>query len=254
MNVLLICCTFHRFSCLKRALKCYIDQDYPGDSTLFIYNSGREIRLPELSLPQNKKVVLVNTTKRFDSVGEKYNNALEEASLLGNFDIVNSWDDDDLRLPTFISDGVEGMVKARTLNMRAYKSLYSYFRQNHGEISLMNNVMEPSIFVDYEHIKEKGYGNLNVKYHDSWLHPLIGEHTILADHDGRPSFIYNWGGDQSVFKMSGGAETPERYIIHQVNSTDTGEKENYTLSPSTDEEIAKYYNEIKEFNGTQVNN
>jgi len=259
MNIALICCTYNRYTCLKRAIKCFLDQEIEDNkATLLIYNSSNiPIILGEFIIPSNKKIVIVNNTKDaktgedYTSVGAKYNDAINYAKTwLGDFDLFNSWDDDDLRLSYFIQDGIQGITKAHLQGKKAFKPKYSYFKYN-GNIGLASNVMEPSIFVDFQHIVENGFLENSVKYHDGWLLPLVEKNEILVENT-RSSFIYDWSGEIPVYKMSGrGEDTQQNFVMHKNSSVDTGN--NVPILPITDEEMQRYYKEIEFLEVNQTN-
>lgn len=215
--------TYNRHSLLERVLRCFLEQDYEGDSTLFIYNTGEPTQLTDLQLPANKKVVLINNQKNlvtkepYMSVGEKYRDAL--SLIPDDTDIINHLDDDDLAMPNHLSEGVKGILRN---GKKGYKPKYSWFRHRQG-ITKAENVFEGSIFVTYEHLKSTGYLPVSVKYHDGWLLPLVAEGSI-ADPNGPSTWVYDWGGDYKAYKMSGrGQDTQENFLTSQVTSVDVGD-------------------------------
>lgn len=241
-HVTAFCNTHGRHICLERVVKCFLDQDYGGPHSLFIYSTGslydQKIVLPEL--PSNKKVILYNEIVPFTSVGEKFSRGLDKLVELFHPDIVTHFDDDDIFLPNHITEGVVGMHKAYAREQLAYKPKQSYFRTMEG-ITETENVLEPSIFVDTEWLKREGYNtSVSVKYHQKWLDPLTEQDLILVDTEGASTFIYNWGDAWGVFKLSGsGIDDSKNFEDHKVDSQNWGD---YIIIPNEDN--SNYYNEV----------
>lgn len=256
-NVLGLCCTHGRYSCLKRALRCFLDQDYQGEHFMFICNSGNSLKFEntflmykdEISslykmtfLPINKHVVIWNIQQNmYNSVGEKYTIALKKAlEVFTNVDIIFSEDDDDIYLPNHITEGVKGMQKALLQGKYAYKPKYSYYRSDKGIIR-NENTYEPSIFVETGYLKQEGYAPVSIKYHQQWLDPLVARNAILVDPNGVSTFIYNWGDPWRTYKMSGtGDDSVVNMYAHRRNSKDMG---NGVLIPNEDN--SSYYQEVE---------
>lgn len=215
MNVVSIVTTYNRDRCLQRSLRSFIEQDYSGEHTMLIFNTGVATSLPYIDLPSNKTIQLFNITKDYKSVGEKHFDALQ---LITDADLVTHSDVDDLFLPNHISEGVLGFKKGGKL---AYKPKISYYKDYRG-VHKDENVFEPSIFIDYKYLQGKGYFFNNVKYHDKWLLPLIQNNDIFVDPEGKSTFMYDWSGEIPVHKMSGRPDTNSNFLLSQQNETDSG--------------------------------
>lgn len=247
--ILWLTCTHGRYKCLQRNLKCYLDQDYLGSSVMFICNSGSPLKLDEhIELPMYKNIHVDNCgLLNFQSVGEKYNHAIKMAmKLYPDITVVTSADDDDIFLPGHLSAGVSGMYDAALQNKFAYKPQRSYFRHRNEtgdlQIALVENTLEPSIFVRESWLAQYGYQQVSIKYHQQWLDPLIDQGKILVDPKGKPTLVYNWGDNGGVdswniYKMSGaGADTQRNFNAHKASSLDMGSG---ILVPNEDN--AQYY-------------
>ena len=227
-------CTYGRYKCLQRNLKCYLDQDYSGNSIMYICNTGLSLRLPDnFELPSNKKIYIDNVpADKFTSTGEKFSYAVGRVQeLFPEATVVTHADDDDIFLPHHLAQGEIGIAKAMLQNKLAYKPFYSYYREiKDGKVITVpaNNTLEPSIFVDAKYLFNKRYAPISIKYHQQWLNPLIAQDKILIDREGESTLIYNWAdnGPQSnwgVYKMSGAAEDNyQNYKQHREYSRDMG--------------------------------
>lgn len=245
-----ICCTHGRFRCLQRALQCYIDQTYQGESAMFICNSGEPLKLPDdFKLPENKHVYIDNCKlMNFQTVGEKYTHALQMCMrIFPETSVIFSEDDDDIFLPNHLLEGHFGTMSAGIQFKKAYKPKQSWFRYRDRDgilqISKQENTLEPSIFVNVDWLLKYGYAPVSVKYHQQWLDPLIEQNKIFIYPDGKSTLIYNWGDNTNgpdswgIYKMSGsGNDNQQNFIAHSRTSTDMG---NGILTPSGDN--SSYY-------------
>lgn len=223
-----ITATKNRHTCLERVVTCFIKQDYEGDSTLLIYNnSSVPLELsPSLVYPKNKSIWLINnhidytTKKPYTNLGSIYMDAL--LHIPQGVDVVSFMDDDDIFLPHYVSSGVKGWEKAKKEGKLAYKPKRSYYKDSRG-ITMAENVLEPSIFVDAVHLKKHGFNETNVDSHHKWLSPLVSEDKILVDGSGVPTFIYDWSGNIPVWKTSGDPNNPKNFENYANWSQDVGD-------------------------------
>lgn len=204
--------------------------------------------LDNFFIPENKSIILVNnhkniiTKKDYNNVGDIFKDAL--TFVPSDTHVITFLDDDDVFLPDHLSEGVKGMKKAVKEGKRAYKPFYSYFKYQ-NKVSLEHNTMEPSIFVDINYVKKKGFRRGIGDYHQGWVEPLKAENKILVDKDGKSTFIYDWSGDNGSWKISGGENDNIHFEQHHKYSKDFGDN---VITPVTDEKIKSYYNLINYVN------
>jgi len=242
MKFLGITATSGRHWCMERTLGMFLNQDYDGLQTLLIYNNAEvSLDLQLNDLPTNKEVILINNYKSkttrmpYNNLGEIYMDCLDYIEKLGlKPDIVNHMDDDDIYLKNHISEGVKGYIRGGKL---AYKPQKSYYRDINGTV-LAENVLEPSIFVNYEHLKEYGYFQRSVDLHHKWLQPLINSDQLFVDPTGQATFIYDWNHQQPIWKTSGDPNNPENFNNYKKSSKDHGDG---ILTPLSLDIIEKYY-------------
>jgi glycosyl transferase family 2 len=216
---LALCCTYNRHSLLERALRCFIEQDYKGKHIMLIWNTGEATTLDKLDLPSNKEVVLVNSDKEYSSVGEKFLTAFQYADI--NFpevEYIYLADDDDMYMPYFISDCIEGLQKS---GKKAYKAKLSYFCQP-ANTQRCENVFETSIMVNKEFMKNHPFIDETVKYSDGWVKPLIEQDEIFVDPEAKSGMLYGWGID-NIYKLSGGSNDTLNFQRSQVFQGDKGD-------------------------------
>lgn len=209
--------TYGRATLLSRALYAYLQQDYEGKSTMLIFNTGKPYQLNLGELPPNKEVILINSDKEYNSVGEKYIEAIkyipEDCT-----DIV-CLDEDDFYVSDGLKRGYEGLQKS---GKSAYKSAKSYFHFQ-GKITEEGNNLEGSIFMKIGHLRKYGFHTeYSVKYHDAWLHPLLQNKDIEIDENCKPYFVYDWHTMVPTYKMSGLGETGANFQNSQLISNDFG--------------------------------
>lgn len=235
MKVCLITCTKNRHRQLERVVRFVLDQTYTDWVHLIYNNSIADLRLNE-NLPKDKFILINNnlnlkTKQAYKTLGEIYNDAItfipEDAQL------VNFMDDDDIYLPNHVEEGVKGYTKS---GLKAYKPKKSYYK--HGKrIDLMENVLEPSIFVEAAHIKKYGFGDESVAQHHQWLRPLEAERQILADPDGIPTYICDWSQEISTYKTSGNPSNPQNFETYASYSKDIGDG---IITPCSEAQAKRY--------------
>lgn len=243
MHVLAICATCGRHTLLERSLRLFLEQTYIGEHTLLIYNNSPIAqRLSSLELPDNKQVILINnhidslTGQQYTSLGAIYNDIIKRANIT-EYDIVTHWDDDDLFLPDHIKEGVWGLVRT---GGTAYKPKYSFYRSDKG-VTLSENTLEPSIFVDSHHVAKYGYSLTTTEQHLQWVNPLIANAELFVDPSGKPTLIYNWGDtDIWTYKTSGDYHNPANFDNCRNFSQDHGD---FVITPWNRKEVEKYYNQ-----------
>jgi len=88
-----VCLTYNRHDFLKRALWCFLEQDYPKDKCeLIILDDAGQY---DNCVGDNWELVSIN--RRFSSVGSKRNASISLIST--DSDVVAIWDDDDIYMP-----------------------------------------------------------------------------------------------------------------------------------------------------------
>lgn len=244
MKVTAIMATCGRHKLAERSIRFFLDQDYTGMHELLIYNNS--------SVPQSlsnfptgfpgKLITLVNqstanrTNQPYQNLGDIYNDALRYVS--PDTEVIIHWDDDDIFLPNHITEGIKGLRRAIDFGKIAYKPAESYYRHP-GGVQLMNNTLEPSIFVAAHHIKTYGYSETTTDQHLQWVNPLVYEQKIFVDATGVPTLIYNWGDVEiPTFKTSGNAGHPNNFKNYRDFSRDHGDQ---VLNPWSKEDVQKYY-------------
>lgn len=100
-----VCLTYGRTHVLEEAIESFLRQDYKGKKELLVLNDYSEQTLHF----EHPEVVIVNTCKRFKTVGEKRNASVALAS----HDIIFVWDDDDIFLPWRISYSIGKFDESR---------------------------------------------------------------------------------------------------------------------------------------------
>lgn len=257
-KVTCITATCGRHNLMERSMRFFLNQDYEGISQLLIFNNSvvpqkgynikeQQIRTVTIDngwvlyLCDGKEIKLINqsvdsnTGKSYKSLGGIYNDVLKHID--EDTDILVHWDDDDIFLPNHISEGVKGFLKAQALGKIAYKPRKSYYRHLNG-VDLMENVLEPSIFVKAQHIRNFGYSDETTAQHMQWVQPLVSSNMILSDEEGKPTLIYNWGDHIPTFKTSGDPHNKSNFKNYRNFSQDHGDQ---ILIPWSKAEVEEYY-------------
>jgi hypothetical protein len=242
-----ICATCGRHTLMERSLRLFLNQNYNNEHTLLIYNNSNLPQVVIAGLPEEvnpiKKVVLINqwinseTDKPYENLGQIYNDALKHVD--PETEIISHWDDDDIFLTNHIEEGVRGYNRAKKQGKLAYKPKKSYYRHAKG-IELIENTLEPSIFVSFEHLKQYGYSQETTAQHLQWVNPLVYGNKILVDEskDAVSTLVYNWGDTIPTFKTSGNPIDPMNFNNYRRISQDHGDG---IITPWRQEHVKQYY-------------
>lgn len=247
-KVTLITCYIGRGYFIKRIVASFLEQEYEGHSTLLLYHNGYGLhQLEKTPLPANRQINLVNnhidreTGKEYTNTGAIFRDALEYVS--DDTDIISFFDSDDLFLPNHVSEGVNGYKKAREQDKFAYKPKFSHHIYQKDYMLIENN-MEPSIFVMPEYVQEFGFAPVSSSYHQQWLTPLQQNNAILVDPEGPATFLYDWSEGHNTFKISGANDDSEKNFKNHRN-WESRFLENSIISPLTKEQLYAEYNILR---------
>ena len=198
-----------------------LNQTYDGKIYHLIFNnSSHRLRLNN-HLPTDKFILInspldTKTNKPYTTLGQIYNDAIRYVP--SDVEVINFMDDDDVYLPDHVEEGIKGYL---TGGKKAYKPKKSWFKYQ-KKVSLQENVLEPSIFVRFDHIKQHGFGDETTAQHHKWLNPLIEEGEFFVDPEGKPTYICDWSQEIKTFKTSGDPNNPNNFQNYSQYSTDIG--------------------------------
>lgn len=220
----------------------FLDQDYENKVMLIYNNSDVKLSLDESLLKE--PIILINnhidskTGQPYTNLGAIYNDAIKYVPY--NVHLLNGADDDDIFLPNHISEGVKGYLRGRFTNpnSKMYKPLFSYHVYLDQPAVKVANVMEPSMFVNIDHIKQYGYHENTENQHHKWIEAL-GKNCYV-DEAGTPTMIYDWSQEIGTWKTSGDPTNPLNFTNYSNNSLDHGDG---IITPW--ESCQKYYDLIK---------
>lgn len=234
--VCLLTCTKDRHKQLERVVRFALNQTYDNYVHLIFNNSSDKLRLNE-HLPKGKFLLInspvdTKTGKPYTTLGQIYRDAIR--FIPDNVQVINFMDDDDIYFPDHVEEGVKGMIKGGTKAYKPKKSWFRYLKQQ----SLQENVLEPSIFVTAEHIKEYGFSDETSAQHHQWLNPLVVNNEIYVDPEGKPTYLCDWSQSIPTFKTSGDANNPNNFQRYSEHSTDKGDG---VITPCSDSWAKHYY-------------
>ncbi len=239
-KVCLLTATKNRHKCIERIVRFVLNQTSNDYVHLIYNNSSIPLRLSK-ELPEDKFILVNNhislrTGEPYKNLGEIYTDAI--TFVPEGVNVINFMDDDDIYFPDHVEEGIKGLIRGEKL---AYKPQKSYYRYLH-EGGLVENTMEPSIFVDFEHVKKYGFSEETTAQHHQWLNPLVNSHQIYVDPDGKPTFLYDWSQEISTYKTSGDPSNPENFHNYELRSNDVGDG---IITPVSVSWAEHYYNTKK---------
>jgi glycosyltransferase involved in cell wall biosynthesis len=227
-----VMCTYGRFECVERAMNCFLSQTYPNKE-LIIYNT--DVDHYDKVLPKNHniydpyEILLINTNiiivnSNTDSVTQKpYTNVgaiRRDALMLATGDYVVTWDDDDIFLPHFMQQAIDGMERT---SLPFFKPEQSFFYSGNN-LRLVMNTLEASVVGDINKVREYGYLLETGKEGLGW-YTKARDNKELDEHEKFyiPSYCFNWNdGDQmkAPHKQSGDIDNPNNFENHKASSLD----------------------------------
>lgn len=219
MKVCAITATCGRHSCLERSIRFFLDQDY-AEKTLLIYQNSIVFQRLNSNTPKN--VILINQCRNsanqpYTCLGEIYNDAINHVPV--DTDVLIFWDDDDIFLPNHMSEGIKGLQRG---GKKAYKPARSIYKEKENLV-LVSNTLEPSMFVQFSHIKKYGFKNTTSDQHLSWIEPLVRDSDIFVDPEGIPTYICDWSQEIGTFKTSGNPYHDHNFSNYRSHSVDHGD-------------------------------
>ena len=217
-----VMCTYGRFTCVERAVNCFLSQTYPHRE-LIIYNTDQEQPFTDEGCKLGPLGILIvnngkdmETKLPYPNVGAVRRDALKFAS--GTH--VVTWDDDDIFLPHFMKQAADRILET---GLPAFKPARSFFYcGNH--LRLVKNTMEASVVASIHKVREYGYHLETGKEGLAW-YTAMRDAREIDEHDEHcvPSYCFNWndGGEMlAPHKQSGDINNPENFENHKRASTD----------------------------------
>jgi len=178
-SVSCMCPTYGRTSLLEESIESFLRQDYPGDKELIIVNDlpAQTLRLHE----DYPNIKVVNLPERCRTLGHKRNEVANHTTK----DLIITWGDDDIHLPSRISANVATWAEGK------YVTEGSYYFQCHPNFSLKRSglcgpfLMKRQDFFDLGGIPDEDVGE-----DQSFLKLVRGKLEVVAT--SKTTFVYRW--------------------------------------------------------------
>lgn len=212
-----VCCTYKRFTCVERAINCFLAQDYPNKE-LIVYNTDNESPYMDII---DDRITFINSATDFET-REPYTNVgaiRRDALRFAKGEYVVTWDDDDIFLPWFMSQAIDRMKET---GLPSFKPEFSFFYSGH--LRLVCNTLEASVVADIKKVREYGYLLETGKEGLGW-YTKMRDNRELNEHDPHflPSYCFNWNDGQEMkapHKQSGDIDNPKNFENHKEKSLD----------------------------------
>jgi len=223
-QVTAIMCTYGRFSCVERAVNCFLAQTYPN-KRLVIYNTDIDSRYENHDWFNKHRILVWNnnmdyrTKEDYTNVGAIRRDALELVQdNYGGY--VVTWDDDDIFLPWFMEQAVDRMQQT---GLPSFKPEMSFFYSGNN-LRLVRNTLEASVVDKHDKVVEYGYLLETGKEGLGW-YTKMRDNKELNEHDTYyvPSYCFNWNDGQEMnapHKQSGDIDNPNNFNNHKAASID----------------------------------
>ena len=233
-QVTAIMCTYGRFTCVERAMNCYLQQTYPN-KRLIIYNTDTDSRYINNDIRigysqndffRNNRILIwdfnidMHTGQPYTNVGAIRRDALD---LVGDFlgGYIVTWDDDDIFLPWFMQQAVDRMQQT---GLPSFKPEKSFFYSGNN-LRLVKNTLEASVVASIDKVREYGYLLETGKEGLGW-YTKLRDNKELDENDSYylPSYCFNWNDGaemNATHKQSGDIDNPENFKNHKEASKDS---------------------------------
>lgn len=217
-----IMCTYGRFTCVERALNCFLAQTYPNKE-LIIYNTDTDSPYEDKGCRLAPSGVLI-INKSIDSVTKQpYTNVgaiRRDALVFASGEYVITWDDDDVFLPHYIQQAIDRMSET---GLPSFKPEKSFFYCG-GKLSLVKNTLEASVVCATNLVRKYGYLLETGKEGLGW-YTQMRDHRELDENDNRyiPSYCFNWNDGAEMkapHKQSGDIDNKDNFDNHKKASID----------------------------------
>jgi len=226
-----VMCTYGRFTCVERALNCFLAQSYVNKE-LIIYNTDVESPYTDADcankmcvvrqgLTEHNVIIINNNIDRVTK--EPYTNVgaiRRDALMFASGDYVVTWDDDDIFLPHFMQQGIDRITQT---GLPSFKPEMSFF-YSENNLRLVRNTLEASIVADIHKVREYGYLLETGKEGLGW-YTKMRDNKELNEHDTYyiPGYCFNWNDGQEMnapHKQSGDIDNPNNFENHKAASKD----------------------------------
>jgi glycosyltransferase involved in cell wall biosynthesis len=243
-----VMCTYGRFTCVERAINCFLNQSYPNKELILFNTDVESPYLEDENLYKHKVIVYNNnidfeTQLQYTNVGAIRRDALTYAT----GDYVVTWDDDDVFMPWFMEQAVDRMKQTA---LPSFKPEMSFFYSGH--LRLVRNTLEASVVADMKKVQEYGYLLETGKEGLGW-YTKMRDNKELHEHDDYylPSYCFNWhdGNEMNApHKQSGDINNPNNFNNHKEASKDyvDGRQVKIYDKKSMDNVYRPYFSFIKE--------
>ena len=222
-QVTAIMCTYGRFSCVERAINCFLAQTY-SNKKLLIYNTDSEDPYIETEELKKNHIQVVNndidykTKLPYTNVGAIRRDALLLAYYEDGY--VVTWDDDDIFLPYFMEQAIDRIQQTGLPSFKPEKSFF-YSGDN---LRLVRNTLEASVVASMKKVMEYGYLLETGKEGLGW-YTKLRDNKELNEYDTYyvPSYCFNWNDGQEMkapHKQSGDINNPDNFENHKKHSLD----------------------------------
>lgn len=239
-KVSFICTTFRRFTCVKRIVYQYYQQTFENKE-LIIFNTDIENPI-NLGFHDNSIKVINNNIDMLTNL--PYTNRgqiCRDAVTFATGDYFMLADDDDIYLPWHIEQAVDGIQE---IGKDIWKPAQSFWSHGVDHVELARNVMEASIIVKMNRIREIGFRtDITGAEGLSWYDKLKDEKQLDENNlNFVPSYCFNWSDPSHIagHKQSGNMKDPNNFENHKKQSKDicTG----LLIKENFDGIYDKYYN------------
>ena len=245
-----VMCTYGRFTCVERAMNCFLAQTYPNKE-LIIFNTDVDSPYKDDGCKLIPYGILIINCNNDSVTNLPYTNVgaiRRDALMFASGDYVCTFDDDDVFLPHYMEQAIDRMAETR---LPSFKPEMSFFYCG-GRLSLVKNTLEASVIADRQLVRKYGYLLETGKEGLGW-YTKMRDHRELDENDSRyvPSYCFNWNDGAEMkapHKQSGDIDNKDNFENHKAASVDRVDGRELTIwdAKKMEETYRVYFDFIKE--------
>lgn len=209
--------TYGRYTVVQRAVAMFLSQTCQDAELIILHTDPDQ---PLCLAPPEERVRIINnpldylTGQPYTNTGAIRRDALTHAT--GRFYVC--YDDDDIYLPWYLQQALDGITNSDKVAWKPQKSLYRHA----GGIELVQNTMEASVISDLETVRRIGFNLHSGKEGLSWYIALRDRKELNENNlDYAPSYCFNWAdGVIAPHKQSAFIDHPDNFSNHILKNRD----------------------------------
>lgn len=179
------CATYGRpKQLIENSIRCFLEQDYSGSKELVILNDCKH----QQYIFDHPEVKIINLDEKIPNLGVKFNETVK----LCKYDLLATWEDDDIFLKHRLSYSIERLKKDLVFHtydcfiekkLQLIQRYYAYCHSTH--------LIDKNLFYDISGYDEMDIGHIDMKIMKK-INDKVGHYTQQISNMKDRFYIYRW--------------------------------------------------------------